>query len=202
MGNKKELKPSIFLIMLGVLKGYIKNPVLFLFKSKITFKKFKKTIKTDLPDDFVKSSGFVAWLYICLSEKIGKEKAFKIMKIAVSTTGFAIQQSSFCKVDEPLSMKNLVKYQQLANSKGTTKLNTMEIIKQSNKRYEFRITRCLFLEFFTQLGVRELTSIYCSVDNAIFNSYMPEKLTFHRNGLCHTKYENHKNCEFVIENNE
>lgn len=199
---EKTSKPASSLIILGVLKGYIKNPLGFLIKSKITFKKFKKTIELDLPKDFIDTTGLIAWLYIRLSKQIEKEKAFEIVRACVLTAGLAVQQASFCTVDKRRSLQNLIKYQQLNNSEGTTKLNTMEVIEQSEKRYEFRVTRCLFLEFFTHVGVPELTSIMCSIDNAIFNSYLPEKLTFHRNGLSKTKYEGNKYCEFVVENNE
>lgn len=199
---RKTTKPVSSLIIFGILKGYIKNPLGFLIKSKITFKKFKKTIELDLPNDFIDSSGLIAWLYIRLLKQMDKQKAFEIVRACVLTTGFAVQQASFCKIDKERNLQNLIKYQQITNNEGTTKLNTMEIIEQSEKRYEFRVTRCLFLEFFTHVGVPELTSIMCSIDNAIFNSYLPEKLTFHRNGLNRTKYEGHKYCEFVIENNE
>jgi hypothetical protein len=78
----------------------------------------------------------------------------------------------------------------------------MEILEESGNRYEFRITRCMFYEIFTNLKVPELTSIICSIDNAIFNTYLPEKLTFHRNGINKTLVQGNDFCEFVIENNE
>ena len=58
----------------------------------------------------------------------------------------------------------------------------------------------MFYELFTHLKVSELTSIMCSIDNAIFNTYMPEELVFHRNGMDNTLLKGHKYCEFIIEN--
>jgi predicted hydrocarbon binding protein len=195
-------QPSNFLIVAGVLKGYIKHPFIFLVKSKSSFRKFKRSIKLDLPNDFIDTAGFLAWMYIRLSKKIDKKKAFEIIRTVVVTYGLAIQQANFRNVEEPRTFANLVKYQQINNQQGSTKLNTMEIIEQSEQKYEFRITRCLFYEFFSSLGVPELTSVMCSIDNAIFNSYLPEKITFHRNGIGRSFVEGHKYCEFVIENNE
>jgi hypothetical protein len=103
-------------------------------------------------------------------------------------------------VECPRSYENLVKFQQLTNKEGTTKLNTMEVIEQSEKKYEIRVTRCMFLELFTHLEVPELTSIFCAADNAIFNSYLPEELIFHRNELGRTMVQGYPHCEFVIEN--
>jgi hypothetical protein len=195
-------KPAGSLILLGVLKGYIKNPIGFLLKSKLTFKQFKKGIRLDLPSDFINSTALIAWIYIRLSKKIGKEKAFEIMRTSVLTSGLAVQQANFRNVETKRTFENLKIYQQKANKEGSTKLNTMEIIEDSENKYQFRVTRCLFYELFNYLNVPELTSVMCSIDNAIFNTYLPEYLTFHRNGLNKTLLHGHKYCEFVIENNE
>ena len=192
-------KPAVSLILLGMLKGYINNPILFLIKSKMLFKKFKNNIKLDLPKDFIETTGFVAWLYIRLREKIGQEKAFEIMRVTILTSGLAVQQANFRNVEDNRSFENLIKYQQRANKEGSTKLNTIKIIEQSENKYEFHVTRCVFLELFTYLKVPELTSVMCSIDNAIFNTYLPEELIFHRNGLNKTMLQEHKYCEFVIE---
>ena len=96
----------------------------------------------------------------------------------------------------------MIKYQQKANNEGSTKLNALKIIEQSESRYEFRVTRCVFYELFNYLKIPELTAIICSIDNAIFNTYLPEKLIFHRNGLNNTIPQENKYCEFVIENKE
>ena len=195
-------KPSVSLILIGVLKGYIKNPIGFLIKTKISFKKFRKTIDLDLPKDFINTTSFIAWIYICLKGKIGQVKAFEIIRTSILTSGFAVQQANFRNVEENRSFENLIQYQQRANNEGSTKLNTMEVIEQSEKKYEFRVTRCVFFELFTYLKVPELTSVMCSIDNVIFNSYLPEKLIFHRNGLNKTMFQGNEYCEFVIENKE
>jgi len=194
--------PSVSLILLGVLKGYIKNPIMFLLKSKLTFNKFKKNIDFDLPSSFISSNGFIAHLYLRLKEENGNNQAFEIIRVCLLTTGIAVQQANFRNVEAYRTFDNLKKYQQEANKSGSTKLNIMEIIEESEKKYEFRITRCLFYELFSYLKVPELTTIFCSIDNAIFNSYLPEELVFHRNGLDRTLIKGYKYCEFVIENKQ
>jgi len=49
------------------------------------------------------------------------------------------------------------------------------------------------------LEIPELPSIMCSHDNAIFNTYLPEKLVFLRNGINKTIFNGNDYCEFVIE---
>jgi hypothetical protein len=60
----------------------------------------------------------------------------------------------------------------------------------------------MFYEFFKHLEVPELTTIMCSIDNAIFNSYLPEKITFHRNGINNRMVDGASECIFVMENHE
>jgi hypothetical protein len=93
--NEKTASVSTPLILLGILKGYINNPIRFLIKSKLSFRKFKKTITLDLPEDFINTYGFVAWLYIRLKNNLDQNKAFEIIRIALLTSGFAVQQANF-----------------------------------------------------------------------------------------------------------
>jgi hypothetical protein len=193
-------QPAIPMILLGVLKGYINHPMGFVISSRISFKKYKKSIEVNMPLDFINTYGFIAWLYIRLRKKIGQENAFEIIRACILTSGLAIQQANFRNVEAERTFENLKKYQKKANKEGSTKLNTMVVLEESEQKYEFRITRCLFYELFTCLKVPELTSIMCSIDNAIFNSYLPEKLVFHRNGLNKTMFHGNEFCEFVLEN--
>jgi hypothetical protein len=195
-------KPAVPLILIGVLKGYIRNPIGFVIRAKLTFKTFKRTISLELPEDFIDSTGFIAHLYIRLKRRVGQEKAFEIIRAAVLVSGLAIQQAHFRTVEERRSFENLIENQQRANREGSTRLNTMNIIERSESRYEFHVTRCLFHELFLHLNVPELTQVICSIDNAIFNTYLPEKLTFHRNGLTNTIALGADHCEFVIENRD
>lgn len=200
--TEKIARPAVSLILAGVLKGYITNPIGFLLKSKLTFRKYKKGIKLNLPSDFIESTGLIAWIYIRLSDKIGQEKAFEVIRASVLTSGFAVQQANFRNVEALRSFNNLKKFQKRTSNEGSTKLNTVEIIEETERKYEFRVTRCAFYELFNFLNVPELTSIICSIDNAIFNTYLPEELIFHRNGLNKTMYHGNKYCEFVIEKEE
>jgi len=56
----------------------------------------------------------------------------------------------------------------------------MEIIEDSKTEYIFKVTKCMFYSLFEKLGVPELTSTMCSVDNAIFNFYLPNSIVFSR----------------------
>jgi predicted ArsR family transcriptional regulator len=192
-------KPSKPFIIIGILKGYLKGATGFFLMTILTFKRFKRTIKMDLPKEFIDSAGLMAWLYIRLKKKVGQKNAFEIMRATILSMGLVVQQAGFRNVEDTRTFENLVKYQQRVKKEGTTKLNTMEIIEESGNRYEFKMTHCMFYDFFKSMGVVELTEIMCSVDNAIFNSYKPEKIVFHRNGIGNRIFDGAEYCSFVIE---
>lgn len=193
--------PKTILIVIGVLSGYIKKWPIFACRLLFTFGKFKREISSELPKDFIESTTFMAHLYLCLQEKMNKNKAFEVTRAVVLTTGLALQQANFRNVEAERTYSNLITYQKRTNKEGSTKLNTMKIIEETENRYEFIVTRCLFYEFFDELGMKELTSIMCSIDNAIFGSYMGDTLTFHRGGKDNTIFNGNSECRFVIENN-
>ena len=57
----------------------------------------------------------------------------------------------------------------------------------------------MFFKLFEKLEVPELTSIMCSVDNAIFNFYLPNSIVFSRK-IGNTIFEGKKECDFSIKN--
>ncbi len=198
--EKKVAKPMIPFLIIGLLGAYIKRPILFFLTTVLSFPHFKKRIDIDLPKDFINSTALMAWIYIRLSKSMSQEKAFEITRAAILCTGLAVQQGSFKVVEEVRSFDNLKKYHKITSNEGSTRLNDLEIIESSDDRYVFKIKTCMFYNLFLHLGVPELTKIMCSIDNAIFNTYMPEELIFHRDSLANRIVDGRKECLFIIEN--
>jgi hypothetical protein len=192
-------KPAIFFIVLGVLKGYLKNPFFFLLGTAVSFPIFKKRLPPDFPDEFVKVVAFPAWLYIRLKKRLGQKLAFEIIRSVFLTAGLAVQLGNFRTVEAPRTFENLIYYQQQTNREGPTRWNRMEILAQSDNKYEFSVHNCMFYDFFSRAEIPELTTVMCSVDNAIFNVYLPEEVTFHRNGCGNRIADGAPSCHFVIE---
>ena len=80
---------------------------------------------------------------------------------------------------------------------GFTTWNTLEVVERSELRFEIKITRCLYHELTTCVGVPELTPVICQVDNAAFNTYLPDKIVFNRGGAGHRIADGAKECKFV-----
>ena len=197
--TEEPARPFVLPMAYGILKGYINRPLLFLLGTLLTLPSFKRKIPKDLPEDFVKTVALQAWLYIRLKDRVGREKAYEIMRAVILPIALAVQQGNFRCVEAGRTFENLINYQQRTNREGPTRWNRMEIDEQSEKRYAFRVKNCLFYDFFSGIGAPELTKFMCATDNAVFGTYLPEEITFHRNGLSHTIADGAPECRFVIE---
>jgi len=195
--KENPAKPFTPAIVYGVLKGYIQKPALFLLTTAIKFKSFKKRINLKLPKEFINTTAYVAFLYSRLKKIIGKEKAFELIRAILLTNGLALQQANFRTVEAERTFENLKKYQKLTNAEGITSLNTMTINEDTHCKYAYTVTRCVFSELFSYLGVPELTTCICAVDNAIFNCYLPNEVSFFRE-KGNTIAEGADSCQFVI----
>jgi hypothetical protein len=82
---------------------------------------------------------------------------------------------------------------------GTTRWNTLKVIERTEKRFEVRVMRCLFHEFALSLGIPEIVPMVCQIDNAVFNSYLPERITFNRGGINRRIADGNADCQFVWE---
>ncbi|PKN70106.1 MAG: hypothetical protein CVU54_06855 [Deltaproteobacteria bacterium HGW-Deltaproteobacteria-12] len=189
-------RPALPLILLGVLKGYVNNPLSVLARTFFNMRRIKKRIPGGLPADLVAMTALVGSLYEVLKMQMDKERALAVVTASILPAGLATQLGNFRFVEETRSFVNLIANQQRTNREGPTRLNTMEVVKADESSYEFRVHRCIFMEVFSGLGVPELTRVICSIDNAIFNTYLPEEIIFHRNGIGHRIADHAPFCEF------
>lgn len=195
--TEKIAKPASPLIVFGILKGYIENPMRFMLGLLLTFPKFKKSINSEMPKDFLSSPAFIVHLYLRLQKRLPKDKAFEVTRAAVLCSALSVMQANFRSVEAPRTFENLVKYQQRTKNEGVTRLNEMKIISRTEDHYEFRMTRCMFYEFFKQMNTPELTTIMCAADNAVFNTYLPNEIVFER-GVGETIADGAAECHFCI----
>lgn len=83
---------------------------------------------------------------------------------------------------------------------GITRWNRAELIEDSDVKFELRFSYCIFNYFFRQQNIPEFTPIICSHGNAVFNSYMPEEIIQHRNGIGNRLSAGGAECHQIIEN--
>jgi hypothetical protein len=165
----------------------------------VTVERFKKRIDPRFPEELVELAALPIWVYLNLRERIGKERAFEIMRVAILTGGIAQWSFAYGAADKPRSFETLCDRELEVNKTGPTRWNTLEVVERTEHRFEVKITRCLYHELTTSLGAPELTPVVCQIDNAAFNSYLPDEVLFHRGGTRHRIADGAKQCTFVWE---
>jgi hypothetical protein len=139
------------------------------------------------------------WVYLNLKQRIGQRQAYEVMRVALLVGGTAMQNFQFRTVDKERTFENSCEGEVENNHTGIVRWNTMEVLERSPKLFELRITRCLFHELATALGVPELTPVVCQIDNAFFNSYLPGEVLYHRGGPRRRIADGAKECNFIWE---
>jgi hypothetical protein len=191
-------QPNKALMVLGILQGYLRNPLWFLLGTLFTLPKFKKSLPKELEKDFVDVTALQTWMYLRLKERIGQEKAYEVIRAVVIPAGLAVQQGTMRTVEAPRTFENFIVFHEQMSYEGLTRWSKKEVLEQSENRYEWQILNCGFYEFFSRIGVPELTKLMCEVDNAVYNTYLPDELTFHRNGVGNRIADGAKTCHFIL----
>ncbi len=199
MTNAFDLKKVTVPVLLHLLRKELRFPRLFMWRCLRTLDGFKATIDPHFPAELIDLAATPLWVYVNLKRKLGQAKAFEIMRVAILTGGIAQWNLQFQTVDKPRTFKNLCDQELLVNKTGFTRWNTMEVVERTERRFELKITRCLYHELAASLGIPEITPVICQIDNVGFNSYLPEEVRFHRGGPGHRISDGAKECRFIWE---
>jgi len=183
-------------VLLHLLHGKLRFPLLFLLKCKLTVGRFKRTIDRRFPVELVEMCALPLWVYINLKTKVGQEPAFEIMRIAILSGGIVQWNLAYRAAETRRTFDNLCDEEIRVNRTGPTRWNTLEVVERTESRFEIKITRCLYHELTSSVGVPELTPVICQIDNAAFNSYLPDAVVFTRGGSGHRIADGAKACTF------
>lgn len=194
--DMKRITTPLLVHMLGAEMPF---PRTFLLMRKLTLNRFKKTIDARFPRELVDLAALPAWVYLHLKKKMGQRKAFEIMRIAMLTGGTAAQNLQFDTVHKERGFQTFADQEIENNRSGLVRWNTMQVVERTERRFELKITRCMFHEFAVYLGIPEMTPIVCQIDNAMFNSYLPDEMTFDRGFLGGRIADGQHECNFVWE---
>jgi hypothetical protein len=191
-------EPDALLVARGILKGYLSHPTLFVLRLMLALPRAKKKIQKNIPEDIKRLLALTIALYDLLLKTEDKERALSLVKAVVIPIGLARQQALLRFVEAPEhSLANLMRYSQRSKVEGPMRLNKMEVIDESNSRYEFRVKNCIFKNVYERCGHPELLDVLCSVDNALYNTYAPDLITFTRGGAARTIARGNATCDFI-----
>ena len=121
------------------------------------------------------------------------------MRVALLTGGTASQNLQFDTVHKERNFQNFSELEIENNRTGLVRWNKMEVVERTAQRFEIKITRCMFHEFAVSVDIPEITQIVCQIDNAMFNSYLPDEMTFDRGLLGGRIADGKRECNFVWE---
>jgi hypothetical protein len=190
-------------LLLHLLSKEMRFPKLFLLMRKLTLNRFKKSIEKRFPQRFprelVDLVALPGSVYLNLKKKIGQKKAFEIMRVAILTGGTATQNLQFDTVHKERTFDNFIDLELENNRTGIIRWNSLEVVARTPQRFEMKITRCMFHELATALGFPEITPIICQIDNAMYNSYLPDQMTFDRGGVGRRISDGNHECNFIWE---
>ena len=183
-------------VLLHLLSGKIRFPRLFLVRCKLTAGRFRTSIDPRFPPELVDTCALPLWVYINLKKRLGQKTAFEIMRVAILTGGIAQWNLAYRAAEQERTFETLCDEEIRVNQTGPTRWNTLEVVERTERRFEIKITRCLYHELMTAVGVPELTPVICQIDNAAFNSYLPDEVVFTRGGPGHRISDGAKQCRF------
>jgi len=190
--------PDVLKIAKGILKGYIKNPTIFMWRLLPKVVKVKNEINKKIPGDIRKLLALTIAMYSLFREKMEKDQALALLKAVIIPIGLTKQMSLFRYVeDTDHSFKNLIKYSKRFKEEGPMRLNKMKIEEEGDEIYKFCVKNCIFKSVFDKFDYPELLGVFCSVDNATYNIYSADDILFTRGGNDKTIARGNKTCDFI-----
>ena len=201
-----SLKVSEIRIIQSVLGDFI-GRVWFVFllscwrKARSLFKNTKWDLESGPETRFVKRLALAAAMYRELTLKFGRETAFDIVQRIVVQIGFEEQSvnASQMRGTWDTEFSRLDAFHNLMDEKGGPRFNTRTFLQRDRNLCHFRVTRCVFYDFFSSIDVPELTKLFCEVDRVFFTTEFPS-VKFHRNGSWENTIAFGKDfCEFIFE---
>jgi hypothetical protein len=160
-----------------------------------------KWAETEGPESaFVRRIALAPALLGSLRRRIGQQRAFDVVKELLVVIGVAEQREHLGSLDVPDGgdMARLQAFNELMDRVGAPRFNGRDTVTCDGTTNHFRITRCVFYDFFCESGTPELTKAFCEVDWRFFSEAFPG-LTFDRgdsweNTIAYGKPA----CEFVF----
>jgi hypothetical protein len=199
MASTFNLRSVTSPVLLHLLAREMPFPRLFLWRCRLGLDRFKRSIDDRFPKELVELAALPLWVYLNLKERVGPNRAFEIMRVAILTGGVAQWNLAFETVEKGRTFATFCDQELLVNRVGLTRWNTLEVVDRTDRRFELKVTRCLYHELATAVGAPEITPAICQIDNAACSSYLPDRMLFHRAGAGHRISDGSATCRFIWE---
>lgn len=142
-----------------------------------------------------------AAIYIGLVERLGKDRAFEVMRRILVPIGCEEQLDNVDSlgVADRRGMDRLWASYDFMGKGGVGSFVERTIIRNSDDVFHYEVRGCFFDRFYREVGMPELTKLFCEVDTEFFAEAFPE-LRFHRgDSLENTVAYGEDHCVFIFE---
>ena len=140
-------------LLLHLLRGQMGFPRLFLLRCRLTVGRLKRRIDPRFPGELVDLVGLPFWIYLNCKNRLGQERAFEIMRVAILDGGIAQWGLAYQTVERQRTFTRLCDLELEVNKTGPTRWKTLEVVDRSDRRFEIKITRCLYHQLACSVGI-------------------------------------------------
>jgi L-2-amino-thiazoline-4-carboxylic acid hydrolase-like protein len=185
------------LITYAIFSEYVRHHLTFLIGTGLMLRRFKREVPGRVPREFVDLFAYPAWIYIRLKERLPQEDALALARAIILPLGMAVYGAEFGLVEAPRSWRTFMGFLDRSLERGAIRWSKVEMQESSDTVRRYRCTFCMIHEFLAAMGIPELTEPFCSLDNALYNAYLPGEMTFDRGGPGNTIERGNPFCQFT-----
>jgi len=159
--------------------------------------------ETGVESEFAKRISLSTAVYQGLARRVGKDKAFKIMRGIIVPIGTREQLDNLDKwgVAQKNGMEKLLAFYDAMGKGGIGQLVQRTITQKNDSAFSYQVRNCFFNRFYQEAGTPELTQLFCEVDIEFFSRAFPQ-FKFHRgDSLENTVAYGKDHCYFIFEKN-
>lgn len=121
---------------------------------------------------FARRMSVLASLYNILKEKFDQGAAFRILSRIVVPAGCCEQWKNLknLNVEGERGYTRLKAFYDFMGEGGTGQFVKRTLSSNTEKLVQYEVRECFFARFFTEMGMRELASLFCKVDRSFFST--------------------------------
>lgn len=139
-----DLRKITMPILKHLLRSEMRFPTFFLLRCKLTVGRLQRRVDARFPPELIDLAVLPLWVYINLKKRIGQAKAFEIMRVVILTGGIAQWNFAYRATEKERTFENLCDAEIDVSKTGPTRWNTLQVVDCSERRFEIKITRCLY----------------------------------------------------------
>lgn len=149
---------------------------------------------------YVKRLSFASGMYQALRSRLGKDKAFQIVRKILVPIGCDAVRKRLNSLDLSglQGMERLMKFNDFMQTNDEAKHNTREYLIQNDQVCHYIIKRCVVHDFFSEAGTPELTRLICEVDQVFFPEAFPDFHFDRGDSWENTMAYGKDHCDFIL----